>query len=82
MAHVNMAHTCTLCDRFSKSLRALNIHQAHCKFKQVIINRTNQDVITEEVLVNESFVVETSTIVESEKIDLEIEVELRWSAME
>ena len=72
-----MVHTCTLCDRFFESLRGLNIHQAHCKFKQVIINRTNQDVVTEDVYVNENIVVETSTIVESEEIDIEIEVELK-----
>ena len=40
------------------------------------MNRTNQDVITEEVFVNEKFVVETSSIVKSEEIDTEIEVEL------
>ena len=71
-----MVHKCTLSDRFFKSLRGLKIHQAHCKFKQVIMNRTNQDVITEEVFVNEKFVVETSSIVKSEEIDTEIEVEL------
>ena len=47
----------------------------HCKFKQVIINRTNQDVITVKVFVNENIIVETSTIVESEEIDIEIKVE-------
>ena len=71
-----MVHKCTLSDQFFKSLRGLKIHQAHCKFKQVIMNRTNQDVITEEVFVNEKFVVETSSIVKSEEIDTEIEVEL------
>ena len=68
---------CTLCDCLCKSLRGLNIHQAHCTFKQVVINRTNQDVITEGVFVNENIVVETSTIVESEEIDIEIEEELK-----
>ena len=72
-----MVHMCTLCDRLFKPLRGLNIHKAHCKFKQVVINRTNQDVITEEVFVNENIVVKTSTIVESDKIDIEIEVELK-----
>ena len=72
-----MVHMCTLCDRLFKSLRGLNIHQAHCTFKQVVINRTNQDVITEEVFVNENTVVETGTIVESEEIDIEIEGELK-----
>ena len=72
-----MLHMCTLCDRLFKSLRGLNIHKAHCKFKQVVINRTNQEVIAEEVFVNENIVVETSTIVESEKIDIEIKVELK-----
>ena len=70
-----MVHMCTLCDRIFKSLRGLNIHQASCKFKQVVISRTNQ--ITEEVFVNENIVVETSTIAESEEIDIEIEVELK-----
>ena len=37
----NMVHTCTLLDRLFESLRRLNIHQAHRKFKQVVINRTN-----------------------------------------
>ena len=72
-----MVHMCTLCDRFFKSLRGLNIDQAHCTFKQVVINRTNQDVITEEVFVNENIVVETSIIVESKGIDIEIEEELK-----
>ena len=70
-----MVDTCTLCDQLFESLRGLNIHQAHCKFKQVVINRTNQDVITEEVSMNENIVVETSAIVESEEIDIKIEVE-------
>ena len=70
-----MVDTCTLCDQLFESLRGLNIHQAHCKFKQVVINRTNQDVITEEVSMNENFVVETSAIVERDEIDIEIEVE-------
>ena len=60
-----------------QSLRVLNILEAHCKFKQVIINRTNQDGIKEKVFVNENIVVETCTIVESEDIDIEIEVECR-----
>ena len=72
-----MVHRCTLCDRFFKSLRGLNVHQAHCKFKQVVINRTNQGVIIEKVFVNENIVVETSTIVEIEEIDIEIKVELK-----
>ena len=72
-----MVHMCTLCTQFFKSFRALNIHQVYSKFQQVIINRTNQDVITEEVFVNENIVVETSAIVESEEIDIEIEVELK-----
>ena len=72
-----MVHMCTLCTQFFKSFRALNIHQAYSKFQQVIINRTNQDVITEEVFVNENIIVETSAIVESEEIDIEIEVELK-----
>ena len=46
-------------------------------FKQVVINRTNQDVITEEVFVNENIEVETSTIVESEEVHTEIEEELK-----
>ena len=71
------AHMCTLCDRLFKSFRGLNIHQAHSMFKQVVINRTNQDVITEEVFVNENIEVETSTIVESEEVDIEIEEELK-----
>ena len=37
--------------------------------------RTNQDVTTEEVFNNENIVVETSAIVESEEIDIEIEVQ-------
>ena len=68
----NMVHTCTLCDRLFESLSGLNIHQAHCKFKQVVINRTNWDIITEKVFINENIVVETSTIVEIEEIDIEI----------
>ena len=72
-----MVHTCTLCDRFFKSLGGLNIHQAQCKFKQVIINKTNQDVITEDVYVSENILVETSTVIESEEIDIKIEVELK-----
>ena len=60
-----------------QSLRVLNILEAHCKFKQVIINRTNQDGIKEKVFVNENIVVGTCTIVESEDIDIEIEVECR-----
>ena len=44
---------------------------------QVIINRTNQDGIKEKVFVNENIVVETCTIVETEDIDIEIEVECR-----
>ena len=72
-----MVHTSSLCDRFFKSLMELNIHQAHCKFKQVIINKTNHNAITQEVFVNENIVAETSTIVESEEIDIEIEVELK-----
>ena len=63
--------------RLFKFLRGLNIHQGHCKFKQVVINRANQDVITEEVFMNENIVVETNTIVESEEIDNEIKVELK-----
>ena len=62
---------------FFKSLRGLNIHQANCKFKQVVTNRTNQGSIAEEVFVNENIVVETSTIVECEEIGIEIEVELK-----
>ena len=61
-----MVQKCTLCDQFFKSLRVLNIHQASCKFKQVIINRTNQDIITKEVFV-----------AKSEEIDIEIEMELK-----
>ena len=72
-----MVHMCTLCDGLFKSLRGLKIHQAHCTFKQVVINRINQDVITEEVFVNENITVETSTIVESEEIVIEIEEELK-----
>ena len=68
---------CALCDQLFKSLRGLNIHQVHCTFKQVVINRTNQDVIAEKVFVNENIVVETSTIVESQEIDIEIEEELK-----
>ena len=45
--------------------------------KQVLINRTNQDVITEEIFVNENSVVEASTIAESEETDIEIEEELK-----
>ena len=63
--------------RIFKFLRELNIHQGHCKFKQAVINRTNQDVITEEVFMNENIVVETNIIVESEEIDHEIKVELK-----
>ena len=74
-----MVQKCTLCDQFFKSLRVLNIHQASCKFKQVIINRTNQDIITKEVFVNENIVVGTSTIAKSEEIDIEIEMELKWN---
>ena len=74
-----MVHTCTLCDRLFKSPRELNIHQAHCKLKQVVINRTNQDVITEEVFMKENYLVEISAIVESEETDIEIEVELKPS---
>ena len=55
----------------------LKINQAHWKFKQVVINRTNQDVIAEEVFVNENVVVESSAIVESEEISIEIKVELK-----
>ena len=58
-----MVDMCTLCDQFFESLRGLNIHQAHCKFKQVVINRTNQDVITEEVSMNENIVVENIVVV-------------------
>ena len=36
-----MVYTCALCDRFFESLKELNIHQAHCKIKQVVINRTH-----------------------------------------
>ena len=72
-----MVQKCTLCDQFFKSLRVLNIHQVSCKFKQVIINRTNQDIITKEVFVNENIVVGTSTIAKSEEIDIEIEMELK-----
>ena len=57
--------------------QGLNIHQAHCKFKQVVINRTNQDVITEEVFMKENYLVEISAIAESEETDTEIEVELK-----
>ena len=57
-----MVDTCTLCDQLFESLRGLNIHQAHCKFKQVVINRTNQDVITEEVSMNENIVVENIVV--------------------
>ena len=53
----------------------MNIQQAHCTFKQVVIKRTNQDVITDEAFVNENIVVEISTIIESEEIDIEIEEE-------
>ena len=67
-----MVHTYILRDQFFKSLRGLNIHEAQCKFKQVLINRTNQDELTEEVCANENIVVETS-----EEIDIEIEVELK-----
>ena len=67
-----MVHTCTLCDQLFESLRGLNIHQAHCKFKQVVINRTNSDLITEKVFINENTVVETSTIVEIEEIEIKI----------
>ena len=73
----NMVHACTLCDRLFESLRGLNIHQAHCKFKQVVINRTNQDVIREDVFMNENTAEQTSAIVESEEIEIEIEVELK-----
>ena len=72
-----MVHMCTLCDRIFKSLRGLNIYQAHYTLKQVVINRTNQNLITEEVLVNENIIVETSTIFESEEIYIEIDVELK-----
>ena len=68
---------CTLNDWFFKSVRGCSINQAHCKFKQVIINRTKEDVITEDIFLNENIIVETSTIVESEDIDIEIEVELK-----
>ena len=53
----NMVHTCTLCDRLFESLSRLNIHQCHCKFKQVVINRINEDVITWEVFISENIVV-------------------------
>ena len=72
-----MVHMCTLCDCLFKSLRGLNIYQAHYTLKQVVINRSNQNVITEEVLVNENIVMETSTIFESEEIDIEIDVEVK-----
>ena len=71
-----MLHMCTLCDRLFKSLRGLNIYQAYYTLKQVVINRTNQNVITEEVLVNENIVVETSTIFESEEIDVKLKLNL------
>ena len=45
------------------------------------MNSTNQDVIREEVFVNEKFVVETSSIVKIEEIDIEIEVELEPSLL-
>ena len=48
---------------------------AHCRFKQVVIIRTNKDVITQDVFMNENIVVETSAIAQSEEIDIEIEVE-------
>ena len=72
-----MVHMSTLCDRLFKYLRDLNIHQADCTFKQVVIIRTNQDVLTEVVFVNENTVVESSTIFESEGIDIKIEEELK-----
>ena len=75
-----MVHTCTLCDLyvyFFKSPKGLNIHQTHCKFKQIVINRNNQDVIPEEAFMIENIVVETNTIVESEEKEIEIEVKLK-----
>ena len=74
-----MVHTCTLCDLyvyFFKSPKGLNIHQTR-KFKQIVINRNNQDVIPEEAFMIENIVVETNTIVESEEKDIEIEVKLK-----
>ena len=62
---------------FSQFSRDWTFIKFIASFKQVIINRTNQDLITEEVFVNKTLVVETSTIVETEKIDIEIEVELK-----
>ena len=75
-----MVHTCTSCDLyvyFFKSPKGLNIHQTHCKFKQIVINRNNQDVIPEEAFMIENIVVETNTIVESEEKEIEIEVKLK-----
>ena len=54
----------------------MNIHQAHCKFKQVVINRTDQD-ITEEVVMNENNVVDTSKTIKDEEVNIEIKVELK-----
>ena len=71
-----MVQTCTLCDQLFKSLRGLNIHQAHCKFKQVIINRTDPD-ITEEVVMNENNVVDNSKTIKGEEVNIEIKVELK-----